>query len=301
LYFVLPAISGFTMNSQENLLGSNSNWEETRDKSMANWRRVRASIEHENQLINYRLTWLLNFETVLVTAFAFFVKAIDSDVNKICVVSSKTTVCVEPAEWHYFALAGFVNIGIVSALYVERFIRGAENAHDAQILWWQKHGGNPPAGSNKCPIEITLDSPNPPLCGGPRPITSLGNNIVAKLMRQSRYPLVFVLAWLGFNYGVLFHYHRKLWPWSLRVALFFPALVLAAWIIIYSLQKEEHENYLDPYKEIRSNRKKSTSGDSAPDPNPTHNRNKYQGNNWIEQQLDGFESPNSEGSSVKVI
>jgi hypothetical protein len=40
------------------------------DSAMTHWRCVRESIEHENHLINHRMTWLLSAQFFLVAAFA---------------------------------------------------------------------------------------------------------------------------------------------------------------------------------------------------------------------------------------
>jgi hypothetical protein len=45
-------------------------YDESKDKEMADWKRVRGSIEHENTLVNNRLTWLLLSQAALFTAFA---------------------------------------------------------------------------------------------------------------------------------------------------------------------------------------------------------------------------------------
>ena len=48
---------------------------------MADWRSIRASIEHENQLVNYRFTWLLTFETLLFGALGVSAKEITSGMS----------------------------------------------------------------------------------------------------------------------------------------------------------------------------------------------------------------------------
>lgn len=166
--------------------------------------------------------------------------------------------------WLYcLALTGFVNTGIIAALYVERFIRAAENAHEAHVAWWyKKYSDELAPGSTVHSIKMTLESDNLPLCGGPSPITSFRvgqlSDIVANLMRQSRYPLGFVLAWLSFNYVVLVHLELakcKAKPWlawpstlsrfSWWVAVLLPMFLLIIWAVVYHLQREEFNEYLD--------------------------------------------------------
>jgi len=40
------------------------------NRDLINWRRVRSVVEHENHLINHRITWLLLSQAGLLTAFA---------------------------------------------------------------------------------------------------------------------------------------------------------------------------------------------------------------------------------------
>jgi len=44
-------------------------FDEFKDKALADWKRVRSAIEHENTLVNHRLTWLLTSQGFLFTGF----------------------------------------------------------------------------------------------------------------------------------------------------------------------------------------------------------------------------------------
>jgi hypothetical protein len=55
------------LQKQEEL--KRAKWDEFKDKNFAEWKRVRASIEHENHLLNHRLTWLFNSNAFLFTLF----------------------------------------------------------------------------------------------------------------------------------------------------------------------------------------------------------------------------------------
>ena len=301
------------MNSQEKRpTRHDPDWTELNDKSMADWRSIRKSIEHENQLVNYRFTWLLTFETLLFGALGVSAKEIISGVHNASVNDL----------WLYcLALAGFVNTGIIAAFYVERFIRAAENAHEANVAWWyKKYSDELAPGSTVDSIKMTLDSNNPPLCGGgPSPITSFRgglqpSDIVAKLMRQSRYPLVFVLAWLGFNYVVLVYLNLakyKAYPWwawtlsrvSWWAAVLLPMFLLITWAAIYHVQRKEFNEYLDvntktapvpnPSKptEPIPNQTIQSPGSSADDHGHLSRRYTYNSENDIENRLDRDEPP----------
>jgi len=45
-------------------------WDEFHDAEIVDWKRVRSAIEHENELTNHRLTWMLNSQAFLFAAFA---------------------------------------------------------------------------------------------------------------------------------------------------------------------------------------------------------------------------------------
>jgi len=233
------------MNSQGNRSRYYENWNESRDKSMTDWRSIRASIEHENQLVNYRFTWLLTFETLLFTAFGIFVKEFFSEYAK------DSERIPPPLGLYCIALVGFVSIGIIAAFYVKRYIRGAENAHDFLVQWWRdKYRDN------------ISSSANPPICGGDldpiislkefnlKPSKKLFNYLIAKFTRQSRYPLLFVFAWLGFNYTLLRYLpFVKYKPVSLLpligwfIAVLLPLLLLFMWVMVYLSQREEFKEH----------------------------------------------------------
>lgn len=47
----------------------NFGFDESKSREYADWKRVRAAIEHENLLINHRLTWLFSSQAFLLTAY----------------------------------------------------------------------------------------------------------------------------------------------------------------------------------------------------------------------------------------
>lgn len=56
-------------------------WDEFHEPGIVDWKRVRASIEHENMLVNHRIGWLLTSQLFLFGAFAaVFNAAINKDI-----------------------------------------------------------------------------------------------------------------------------------------------------------------------------------------------------------------------------
>lgn len=55
--------------------GQPPDFDESKDRAYADWKRVRFAIEHENNLMNQRLTWLFTSQAFLFSAFALILAA----------------------------------------------------------------------------------------------------------------------------------------------------------------------------------------------------------------------------------
>jgi len=98
-------------------------WDEFHDIHIVNWKRVRAAMEHENQLVNHRLTWFLSTQAFLFAAFALTFQA-------------STQSKPEQQSFYQFVLAGFSLTGILVGIYIQRPLRTAELAHNSLRNWW---------------------------------------------------------------------------------------------------------------------------------------------------------------------
>ena len=47
---------------------NSDDFDEFKDQEYADWRRIRLAIEHENMLVNHRITWLLTSQAFLIAA-----------------------------------------------------------------------------------------------------------------------------------------------------------------------------------------------------------------------------------------
>ncbi|TRV56867.1 MAG: hypothetical protein EWV69_17095 [Microcystis panniformis Mp_MB_F_20080800_S26] len=146
-------------------------WDEFHDLEIVNWKRVRSAIEHENQLTNHRLTWLLSSQAFLFAAFALVFQA-----------STKSDVNSDQKVFYQLVLAGFSLTGILVGIYIQRPLRTAEIQHDNLRDWWYK--------------SISDHDRHPPICGDTP-------NWRDRFLPPSRFPLVFVAAWIIFVFGVL--------------------------------------------------------------------------------------------------
>jgi hypothetical protein len=151
-------------------LPSGAQWAEFHDDEIVDWKRVRSAIEHENQLTNHRITWLLNSQGFLFAAFALIFQA-----------STKMDVKDELRGFYQVILSGLAAIGIGVSLYLHLAIRAAEIQHEILRQWWNKRIGD--RYSNHPPIS--------------------GTNWFLQVLPSSSFPFLFVVFWSIFVVGVL--------------------------------------------------------------------------------------------------
>jgi hypothetical protein len=149
-------------------------WDEFHDIHIVNWKRVRAAMEQENQLVNHRLTWFLSTQAFLFAAFALTFQA-------------STEAKPEQQLFYQFVLAGFSLTGILVGIYIQRPLWTAELQHEELVKWWYL--------SIKHPNSLEAVR-HPPICGD-------SPNWRDRWFPQSIFPLLFVAGWILFILGVL--------------------------------------------------------------------------------------------------
>jgi ABC-type transport system involved in cytochrome c biogenesis permease subunit len=131
-------------------------------------------MEHENQLVNHRLTWFLSTQAFLFAAFALTFQA-------------STQSKPEQQSFYQFVLAGFSLTGILVGIYIQRPLRTAELAHNSLRNWWH----------------ISIEYPHSPEAQRHPPICGESPNWRDNWFPQSIFPLLFVAAWILFIVGIL--------------------------------------------------------------------------------------------------
>jgi hypothetical protein len=102
-------------------------FDEFKDKEFANWRRVRASVEHENTLVNHRLSWLFSSQAFLFSAFILVFNAWKSSSGGLATGS------------HFPYLLSIISIvGILICLSIQRGLNAAEDQLRALDKWWHR-------------------------------------------------------------------------------------------------------------------------------------------------------------------
>jgi hypothetical protein len=153
---------------QVTLQPEQENWDEFHDVDIVNWKRVRSALEHENLLVNHRLTWLLSSQAFLFAAFAIIFQE-----------SAKNDVDPNRRVLYQFILAGLSITGVLVAFYIQRPIRTAEIQHENLVKWWRMQ-------------KLRDINAHPPICGEP--------SRRDRYLPQSNFPIVFVSTAL---YGIV--------------------------------------------------------------------------------------------------
>jgi hypothetical protein len=143
----------------------------------ANWKRIRTAIEHENQLINQRFTWLLVLNGLIVTAFgSIFVHVPPGTIDSL----EKTLTQNEK-----LVLSGLAFCGILFSVFSHSAMRSAFEQHDKLKLWWEDHKLRKAA------------SDHPPICGEHPKFLFLR-------LHYYYFPIIFIVIWMTLFLVVLF-------------------------------------------------------------------------------------------------
>jgi hypothetical protein len=170
-------------------------WDEFKDAEIVDWKRVRSAIEHENELTNHRLTWMLTSQAFLFAAFALMFQAsTKNDVDKLLL------------PFYKYVLAGISLTGILSAAYLSSGLAAAHKQHKLLEKWWD---------DRKADV-----ARHPPISGKPTQF----------FLPYSFFPFIFVLGWLVFTLVTL---NDFLATYADRIG--FVLLILAAVIAVFSL------------------------------------------------------------------
>jgi hypothetical protein len=179
-------------------LPNGAEWDEFHDDEIVDWKRVRSAIEHENQLMNHRVTWLLTCQGFLIAAFALVFQAY-----------TKTDVTQEWRVFYQYILSGLAVTGTLVSLYVRLSLRAAEIQHENLRLWWETRIG-------------TRNNFHPPICGTPP-------TWLIKKLPYSSFPILFVLSWIIFVLIVLLDTIKQ-YTNQIGIALLIFALALGLFI-----------------------------------------------------------------------
>lgn len=101
-------------------------FDEFKDRRFADWRRVRLAIEHENTLVNHRITWLLTSQAFVISAtVAIFNEALKPD-----------GISLDKA-WILLSVISIVSLLICFA--IGRALMEADKQLDSLDKWWYQY------------------------------------------------------------------------------------------------------------------------------------------------------------------
>lgn len=113
-------------------LWHHNRWDELRDDQIVDWKRTRAVIEHENQLINHRITWLLLLQGALVTWSG-------ESIAKVLGVEQ----CTATSDCHQIeSLLPVALIGALVSIFISFTLSQAEKQIQGAVEWWKKRVGD---------------------------------------------------------------------------------------------------------------------------------------------------------------
>ncbi|MDG4595140.1 MAG: hypothetical protein P9F75_05520 [Candidatus Contendobacter sp.] len=102
-----------------------TDWDEFKDIEIVDWKRVRSAIEHENTLVNHRLTWLFSSQLFL---FAFFGLVFVSWIKK---EPNNDLVYFVP-----FVIGAISILAIVICMVIFCEVNSATTQLDSLQKWW---------------------------------------------------------------------------------------------------------------------------------------------------------------------
>jgi hypothetical protein len=106
-------------------------FDEFKDEELVNWRRIRTSVEHENILINHRLSWLFSSQAFLFTTFILVFNA------------WKANPGGQAAGSHFPYLLSIISVvGIFICVSIQRSLNSAEEQLRDLDKWWHREWDN---------------------------------------------------------------------------------------------------------------------------------------------------------------
>ena len=148
---------------------------------IVDWNRVRSAIEHENELTNHRITWLLNSQAFLFAAFVLTFQA-----------SSRNDVAPNNYPVYKIVLSAIALTGIFVCAYLSLGILAAQKQHNTLVEWWQNRNKD--------------HANHPPICGK-APLAYIN-------LPYYSFPFVFWIAWIIFVVAALAEY---IFPYASKI------------------------------------------------------------------------------------
>lgn len=163
-------------------------WDEFHDDEIVDWKRCRSAIEHENTLVNHRLSWLFASQAFLFAAFGVLFNS----------WKNPSANCSQPPTYTYQILLATTAItGMLVCLAIQQSLYGAESQIILIDRWWYDNENdrgmqrNYKCGTDRVELRKNRDRKHPPLQGD----IHIPGSRIARLVSFTHTPLVFLFAW----------------------------------------------------------------------------------------------------------
>ena len=231
---------------------TNIQWNE--GQTAEDWKRVRSAMEHENSLINHRLTWWLSSQGGLLVVTGLIFPHILSDVGAPSQTSEpafRIMALIFPRILRHvdarpqtselsfqIMILILMHIGILTSLFFWRAVRAAQKAHWELEEWWRRRDE---VDAEKKAIERK----HPPICGT-EPLFRLRQKRSIQYsdrpLLYSDLPITFTIVWLGIGAAIISPAQRQniasgdvpLSLWLLLI-LWFLGFVVAVISLLYRI------------------------------------------------------------------
>lgn len=182
---------------------------EFHNRELINWRRARSIIEHENLLVNYRITWLLLSQGALLGAFAtLYVKMTETN----GVIDIGITLII------------LASLGLASAFNVFNHLKNADTQLQRVTLWWYQEAFTAFNNGKNDEAKAIFDKMNekhPPLHFRRDLESILGRDkgiFRWNVVETQALPLYFIFLWVSLIIAVLV---RQVFPESIEKISYF--------------------------------------------------------------------------------
>ena len=162
--------------------------DEFHDPDIVNWKRCRSVIEHENNLVNHRLSWLFASQGFLYGAYGVLLNIWKNP----SVPPTKNEVQLPPVSYPAL-LVTIALIGMLACLAIHNSITGAQKNMDELDRWWYNKGCKYVSDDARLELRKARDANHPPLQGF---MPSHERLLLTGLINYTHIPNIFCSAWL---------------------------------------------------------------------------------------------------------
>ena len=185
---------------------NDTQFNEAADREYADWKRVRQAIEHENTLVNHRLTWpVLKLQGFLFAAFGWNGYASESTATDGFTLVPPTVICILGAS-----ISGLILTTLMDAKsqigYLDCWWYSEKDKRTALAEKWIHHE---PYDNHDLQEDMKKQAPAHP----PLQACLLHTGSIRERFKAYNIPWLFVIAWAGMFIFVWRGLLSKLWSY----------------------------------------------------------------------------------------